>query len=86
MESTNANTRQHKMMAMGKAIPQPKGKTTAFKKGGMAFEGSAKDMAQDKKLAKKYGMSMKAYENSPIDAKHDRQKSMKGLKRGGKAC
>ena len=109
MESTNANTRQHKMMAMGKAIPQPKGKTTAFamgglldnkpkdvkqpakktmpfKKGGMAFEGSAKDMAQDKKLAKKYGMSMKAYENSPMDAKHDRQKSMKGLKRGGKAC
>jgi hypothetical protein len=86
MESTNANTRQHKMMAMGKAIPQPKGKTTTFKKGGMAFEGSAKDEAQDKKLAKKHGMSMKAWEASSMDDKHDRQKSMKGLKRGGKAC
>lgn len=49
------------------------------------FEGSAKDMAQDKKLAKKYGMSKKAYEKSPIDAKHDKQQSMKGLKMGGKA-
>jgi hypothetical protein len=77
---------QHKRMAMGKAIPQPKGKNTPFKKGGMPkFEGSAMDMAQDKKLAKKSGMSMKAYEKSPMDAKHDRQKSMKGLKRGGKA-
>jgi hypothetical protein len=55
------------------------------KKGGKveAFEGSAKDMAQDKKLAKKYGMSKKAYEKSEIDAKHDKQKSMKGLKMGG---
>ena len=80
------NTGQHKMMAMGKAIPQPKGKNTPFKKGGMAFEGSAKDEMQDKKLSKKYGMSMKAWEGSKMDAKHDRQKSMKGLKRGGKAC
>ena len=31
---------QHKRMAMGKAIPQPKGKNTPFKKGGMPkFEG-----------------------------------------------
>jgi hypothetical protein len=57
------------------------------KKGGKieAFEGSAKDMAQDKKLAKKYGMTKKAYEKSPIDAKHDKQRSMKGLKMGGMA-
>jgi hypothetical protein len=48
-----------------------------------AFEGTARDMAEDKKLAKKYGMSKKAYEKSPIDAKHDKQKSMKGLKMGG---
>ena len=80
------DTNQHKRMAMGKAIPQPKGKTTPFKKGGMAFEGSAKDEAQDKKLAKKHGMSMKSWEGSKMDDKHDRQKSMKGLKRGGKAC
>jgi hypothetical protein len=86
MKSTNANTRQHKMMAMGMAIPQPKGPKAALKKGGMAWEGSAKDEAQDKKLAKKHGMSMKAWEKSPMDTKHDRQKSMKGLKRGGKAC
>ena len=59
-----------------------------MKKGGKveAFEGSAKDMAQDKKLAKKYGMTKKAYEKSSIDAKHDKQRSMKGLKKGGVTC
>lgn len=78
---------QHKRMAMGMAIPQHKGKAAPLKKGGMAkFEDSAKDMAQDKKLAKKHGMSMKDWEKSAMDEKHDRQKSMKGLKRGGKAC
>lgn len=57
-----------------------------YKKGGMAkFEGSAKDEAQDKKLAKKHGMSMKAWEASKMDTKHDKQESMKGLKSGGKA-
>jgi hypothetical protein len=74
---------QHKRMAMGQPIPQHKGAAAPMKKGGM-FEGSAKDMAQDKKLAKKHDMSMKDYEKSSVDAKHDRQKSMKGLKRGGK--
>lgn len=78
---------QHKRYAMGEAIPQHKGKPAPMAKGGMAkFEGSAKDMAQDKKLAKKHGMSMKDYEKSAIDKKHDRQKSMKGLKKGGKVC
>lgn len=48
------------------------------------FEGSAKDMAQDAKLAKKHGMSMKAFESSKMDTKHDKQQSMKGLKKGGK--
>jgi len=62
-----------------------KGGMTKMAKGGKAeaFEGSAMDMAQDKKLAKKYGMSKKDYEKSPIDAKHDKQRSMKGLKMGG---
>lgn len=57
------------------------------KKGGKveAFEGTARDMAEDKKLAKKYGMTKKAYEKSEVDAKHDKQRSMKGLKMGGKA-
>lgn len=78
---------QHKRYAMGQPIPQHKGKAAPMAKGGMAkFEGSAKDMAQDKKLAKKHGMSMKEYEKSDIDKKHDRQKSMKGLRKGGKAC
>lgn len=49
------------------------------------FEGSAKDEAQDKKLAKKRGMSMKAWEASEADAKHDKQQSMAGLKKGGRA-
>jgi hypothetical protein len=64
----------------------------AMRPGGMAkggkvpekeFEGSKMDMKQDKKLASKYGMSMKAYEKSAVDKKHDAQQSMKGLKKGG---
>ena len=58
-----------------------------FKTGGRAkkFEGSAKDEAQDKKLAKKHGMSMESWEKSGMDDKHDSQQSMKGLKKGGRA-
>ena len=47
------------------------------------WEGSKKDVSQDKKLAKKRGMSMKDWESSEADTKHDTQKSMKGLKGGG---
>jgi len=56
-----------------------------MQKGGKVWEGSAKDEAQDKKLAKKHNMSMEKWEKSSLDAKHDKQKSMKGLKEGGKA-
>jgi hypothetical protein len=42
-----------------------------YKKGGMV-EGSAKDKAEDKKLAKKHGMSMKEWEKSPEDKAHDK--------------
>jgi hypothetical protein len=57
-----------------------------YKKGGkVAFEGSAKDTMQDTKLAKKYGMSMMAWEKSKQDKKHDEQESTAGLKKGGRA-
>jgi len=60
---------------------------SAYKKGGEAksWEGSAKDKAQDMKLAKKHGMSYAKWEKSEMDKKHDKQKSMKGLKTGGMA-
>ena len=54
------------------------------KHGGKAWEGSAKDEAQDKKLAKKHGMSMESWEKSSMDKKHDTQHSAKGLKKGGR--
>ena len=54
------------------------------KHGGKAWEGSAKDEAQDKKLAKKHGMSMASWEKSAMDKKHDTQHSAKGLKKGGR--
>lgn len=47
------------------------------------FEGSPRDMAEDKKLAKKHKMSFSDWEKSPMDTKHDKQRSMKGLKKGG---
>jgi hypothetical protein len=51
----------------------------------MEWEHSKEDMMQDKKLAKKHGMSMEAWEKSSLDKKHDAQQSPKGLKKGG-AC
>ena len=81
---------QHKTLAMtGKPYAGNKTTKTAFAKGGKAekpYEGTAKDMREDKIFAKKHKMSMKQWEASPMDTKHDRQRSMKGLKRGGKAC
>lgn len=61
-------------------------KAAGYKKGGKAWEGSKKDEAQDKKLAKKHGMSMTKWEKSSMDKKHDRQESMKGLKHGGRSA
>jgi hypothetical protein len=49
------------------------------------FEGTAKDEREDKKLAKKHHMSMKDWEKSSLDKKHDRQQSTEGLKKGGRA-
>ena len=49
------------------------------------WEGSKEDVSQDKKLAKKRGMTMKEWEASAADEKHDAQKSMRGLRGGGLA-
>lgn len=60
-----------------------------LKKGGKVghqeWEHSKADLKQDKKLAKKHGMSMEKWEKSDLDAKHDEQQSTEGLKNGGKA-
>jgi hypothetical protein len=67
-------------------LGQPGG---GMKKGGkvsaMEWEHSKADLEQDKKLAKKHGMKMEAWEKSKLDEKHDRQQSAKGLKKGGRA-
>jgi hypothetical protein len=60
----------------------------ALKKGGkvshMKWEHSKADLNQDKKLAKKHGMSMEKWEKSALDKKHDEQQSTEGLKKGGR--
>lgn len=38
------------------------------------WEGSAKDVAEDKRLAKAKGMSLKRWEKSDADKKHDAPK------------
>ena len=63
--------------AISSAGPDEGGRE-AKKRGGKVWEGSAKDVAEDKKLAKKHGMSMKEWEASPEDKAHD-----KGKKNGG---
>jgi hypothetical protein len=78
---------QQKPMPRNPAIEQlgyDQQKPMPYKRGGNAWEGSAKDESQDKKLAKKYGMSMAAWEKSKMDKKHDTQHSSKGLNKGGR--
>lgn len=51
----------------------------------MEWEHSKKDLAEDKKLAKKHGMSLEKWEKSEADKKHDKQQSTEGLCYGGRA-
>jgi hypothetical protein len=75
-----------RLLAESNAGQRARGDMTRRKDGGKAekFEGSAKDMMEDKKMAAKRGMSMKEWEASKADEKHDSQKSMKGLNAGGR--
>ena len=70
---------------LGTAMPAFQDRYEQKRGGKVKFEGSAKDQAQDKKLAAKRGMTMKQWEASKADDKHDSQKSMKGLKSGGRS-
>ena len=55
-----------------------KGEPGYYKKGGMVSkkEGTAKDMREDKAMAKKRGMTMAQWEKSAADKKHDAPKKM----------
>lgn len=70
-------------------IKAPIGSLAPMKKGGkvshMEWEHSKEDLREDKKLAKKHGMSLESWEKSEMDEKHDRQQSTKGLRHGGRA-
>ena len=70
---------------LGTAMPAFQDRYEEKRGGKVKFEGSAKDQAQDKKLAAKRGMTMKQWEASKADDKHDSQKSMKGLAKGGRS-
>lgn len=76
------------MKAEGKKSRPNLGKV-ARKAGGkvspMEWEHSKEDLAQDKKLAKKHGMSLEQWEKSKLDEKHDKQQSPEGLRHGGLA-
>lgn len=69
---------------------EKRGGSVTKKKGG-EVEGSPKDKAEDKVLAKKHGMSMKEWEKSPEDEAHDKGCTCKACggrtarKDGGKA-
>lgn len=60
------NNKQHKtalVIAVGVGKP---------KRGGKDWEGSPKDTAGDKRMAKRRGMPLKQWERSAADKRHDR--------------
>lgn len=44
-----------------------------MQKGGMVYEGSQEDIAEDKKGAKKLGVGLRAYEKTSKDKQEDRR-------------
>lgn len=71
-------------MAMGRASM---GKQIATARGSKNWEGSTKDMAEDRKMAKSRGMTMSEWESSAADRKHDAKKMAKGgMVRGDGCC
>lgn len=58
-------------------LPRAKGGKVSH----MEWEHSKEDLAQDKKLAKMHGMSLEAWEKSPMDKIHDKQQSMEGFEK-----
>lgn len=48
-----------------------------------SFEKFAKDSKENKKPAKKSKMRFSDWEKRPDDSKHDKQKAIKGFKKGG---
>ena len=71
------------MANMG-VVPMMGSRKSGGKVSHQEWEHSKEDLHEDKKLAKKHGMSMDKWEKSDLDAKHDRQQSTKGMMHGGK--
>lgn len=61
--------------SMGKQIVTAPA-TRRMAKGGKTWEGSKKDMAEDRKMAKSRGMTSAEWERSSADMKHDAPKKM----------
>jgi hypothetical protein len=74
-----------------KTVAKAPNRSEVMKKaaGGMIKEGTAKDMREDKAMAKKAGLTMKQHEASAADKKHDAPSKMKtggGVMRGAGAA